>query len=179
MRLCLVSDTHRYRHELLTAVKAAQPLDVILHAGDETADAAWLAERVSWPVHAVAGNWDTATPEFPLERILQGFGPILLLTHGHRLRVKTDLAGLAERAVACGARIIVFGHTHTAAVVVEDGRIYINPGSLSAPRGRRERTFAMLDISEHGEHYLVSVAHYSAAGRLISDSLVTVLVGKD
>ncbi len=74
MRLCVVSDTHRHRHELLQAVKAVQPLTAVLHAGDETSDVKWLKERVDWPVLAVAGNWDRSTIDYPAERIISDFG---------------------------------------------------------------------------------------------------------
>ncbi|MDQ0188280.1 metallophosphoesterase [Alicyclobacillus cycloheptanicus] len=176
MRLCLVSDTHRFRHELLMAVKAAQPVDAVIHAGDETADAAWLAERVRWPVLGVAGNWDSASDHFPEERVLTSFGPVLLVTHGHRDRVKGGLADLRARADRTGAQIVVFGHTHRAMAVFEDGVLFVNPGSLSSPRGRRERTFALLEITANPTGYDVRVSHWTVTGHMISDSLLTAAI---
>lgn len=168
MRIFVVSDTHRHRHELLTAAKSAQPVDMILHGGDETADALWLAERTNWPVIGVAGNWDTASDEFPLERMLD-VGPRLLFTHGHRLRVKDGLQTLGQRAVQLGAAIVVFGHTHVATVVEQDGVVFLNPGSLAIPRGRRERTYALLEIAEERDHYRVDITHCELNGRVIAD----------
>ncbi|MCL6516587.1 metallophosphoesterase family protein [Alicyclobacillus sp.] len=173
MRLCLVSDTHRHRHELLTAVKSAQPLDAILHAGDETSDVQWLAERVDWPILAVSGNWDQPTPAFPLERVIADFGPVIYLTHGHHLRVKEGLAGLVARAQACAAQVAVFGHTHMAMASVQNGCLLVNPGSLSIPRGRRERTFALLEVepATSGQGFDVRVSHWTAAGDLTNTTL--------
>ncbi|QSO45941.1 metallophosphoesterase family protein [Alicyclobacillus mengziensis] len=168
MRLCVVSDSHRHRHELLRAVKNLQPLDAILHAGDETTDALWLMERVDWPVYAVAGNWDTVTPEFPLERVLD-FDIRILLTHGHKQRVKDGLGVLQQRAQELDSKVIVFGHTHKAYVTVENGRMYLNPGSLASPRGRRERTCALLEIEEDGKTGLVQVcaSHLTVQGDIL------------
>ncbi|MCL6593194.1 MAG: metallophosphoesterase [Alicyclobacillus sp.] len=177
MRLCLVSDTHRHRHELLTAVKSVQPLDAILHAGDETSDVEWLASRVDWPVFAVAGNWDAPSPQYPLERVLTEFGPPLLLTHGHMLHVKEGLHGLAERAQAVGARIVVYGHTHIAMAAAENGLVFVNPGSLATPRGGRQRTFALLEVAERTADtaYEVRVTHLTATGEATHATLHVVL----
>ncbi|WP_051662840.1 metallophosphoesterase family protein [Alicyclobacillus macrosporangiidus] len=173
MRLCVVSDTHRHRHELLTAVKSAQPLDAILHAGDETSDVEWLAERVDWPIYAVSGNWDRPTPTYPLERVITDFGPPVYLTHGHHLRVKEGLGGLVARAQACGAQVAVFGHTHIALAAMHSGCLLLNPGSLSTPRGRRERTFALLELepSTGRQGYDLRVSHWTAAGDMTNATL--------
>jgi uncharacterized protein len=173
MRLCVVSDTHRHRHELLMAVKCAQPLDAILHAGDETSDVSWLVERVNWPIHAVAGNWDTPTDVFPTEAVVDRYGPRIFLTHGHRHRVKEGLSMLAESARQHNAQIVVFGHTHASMAVMLDGIVFLNPGSLAEPRGRREKTFALLDIEEQEDegHFDVRVSHMTATGLIINSLL--------
>lgn len=178
MRLCLVSDTHRYRHELLMAAKATQPVAAILHAGDETSDAAWLAERIRDPIYTVAGNWDPVSVLTPYERTLTEFGPTLLLTHGHRVHVKRDLSALEARARVCGAEIVVFGHTHVPLLEVRNRRLFVNPGSLSTPRGRRERTFAVLEIANQENEFVVSASHWTAAGQVLSDTTVKMRVPK-
>lgn len=167
MRLCVVSDSHRHRHELLRAVKSVQPLDAILHAGDETSDATWLMERVDWPVYAVAGNWDSVTAVFPLERIID-CGVRVLLTHGHKHKVKESLQVLEERATEVDAQVVVFGHTHTAFIHVTGGRMFVNPGSLASPRGRRERTCALLDIHNANSGQVeVKAAHVTIHGDIV------------
>jgi uncharacterized protein len=178
MRLCIVSDTHRYRHELLSAVKSVPKIDAILHAGDEIEDVRWLAQRVDWPIYAVAGNWDAPSPEFPHDLFIDAFGPRILLTHGHRWKVKEGMSALAEQAKATGANIVVFGHTHTAVVLMFDGILFVNPGSLAAPRGRRERTFAVLDITpaESADSYRVQVSHYTSQGELTSGQLRVTMI---
>lgn len=168
MRICAVSDTHRYRHELLTAVKNAQPISVILHAGDETSDAKWLSERVNWPIFGVAGNWDTPSEKYPAEQSFD-FGLHILLVHGHRQRVKEGLTQLAQKSNETKANIVVYGHSHVAATTIINGVLLINPGSLASPRGRRERTFAIIDIDDLGDKYAVRVSHCLSTGQMVAD----------
>jgi uncharacterized protein len=176
MRLCIASDTHRHRHELLQAVKSTQPLTAVLHAGDETSDAFWLKERIDWPVWGVAGNWDAPTDEFPMDRQFRQFGPSIYLVHGHHYSVKNGLQRLAARAGAIGAQIVIFGHTHTALTAVESGILYVNPGSLAQPRGRTERTYAILDIESaaNGTGYEVRASHLTLQGETLADLMVRV-----
>ncbi len=173
MRICAVSDTHRHRHELLTAVKSTQPFFAILHAGDETSDAQWLSSRVDWPVYGVAGNWDTPTQVFPAEQLFN-FGIRILLVHGHRYSVKVSLSLLTQRAQEVGADVVVYGHSHVASTIITDGILHVNPGSLATPRGRRERTFAVIDIDESATRFLVRVSHCLLTGQTVAGLVHTV-----
>ncbi|RIV29189.1 YfcE family phosphodiesterase [Alicyclobacillaceae bacterium I2511] len=176
MRLCVVSDTHRHRHELLTAVKSIQPLDAILHAGDESSDAQWLSTRVNWPIYGVAGNWDLVSVEYPLERVLDG-GPRIFLTHGHMLKVKEGLDTLRQHAQDWGAQIAVYGHTHQANSIWDGNLLFLNPGSLSEPRGRRERTCALVEIFDNFAEnaWDISVTHVTIYGHIAGSVLKVVL----
>lgn len=179
LRICVVSDTHRDRYELMSAVVSAGALDAVLHAGDETSDAAWLSERIRCPVYAVAGNWDTPSPAYPDVLVLSQFGPTVLLTHGHRLQVKSGLTPLAQTALARGAQIAIYGHTHIAEISQVSGTLCINPGSLSQPRGRLERTYALLITEDADENYMVTVSHRTTVGELVFGTpLVVTLPGR-
>ncbi|QQE77032.1 metallophosphoesterase family protein [Alicyclobacillus sp. SO9] len=175
MRLCVVSDTHRHRHELLQAVKNSQPLDAVLHAGDETSDVDWLKEKVDWDVYGVAGNWDIAG-EYPEYMALTQYGPSIFLVHGHTFGVKDGVGSLLLQARSAGADIVVFGHTHQAVSLVRDGKLFLNPGSLSQPRGRTERTYAVLDIdlAEDGQAYDVRAQHFTLHGESLADLILRV-----
>ncbi|GEO25855.1 phosphoesterase [Alicyclobacillus acidoterrestris] len=168
MKLCIVSDTHLRTEELHAAALVAADADLILHAGDEVADAKWLTAYVDVPVIGVAGNWDTPTQEYPLERVVAADEPILLV-HGHRLGVKASLWPLVERAKAVGARVAVYGHTHIRYVGVEDSVLVVNPGSLAQPRGGNPATFARVDSTRtsSGIHYRVE--HWTTAGAVVSE----------
>ncbi|GGI96389.1 phosphoesterase [Alicyclobacillus cellulosilyticus] len=174
MNLCLVSDTHQQRMTLLRAVQAVQPVDAVLHAGDEVKDALWLRDHIRCPVYAVAGNWDSPGADHPLDRIVEWDGLRLYLTHGHRLGVKENPAEVVRRAKLHQVHVAVFGHTHMATVQHTEGILLINPGSLSLPRGRRERTFACLSARLHQAGWEAQVRFYTPEGHLVPELCLAV-----
>ena len=60
---------------------------------------------------------------------------------------------LAYRAEEVGADVVCFGHSHVIGVEKLNATLFINPGSLKSPRGRKEKTFVVLEII--GENYVV------------------------
>lgn len=170
MRICIVSDTHGQKDELLAAVQKSSPLDGILHAGDETADVQWLRTHVATPVLAVSGNWDRPTDEFPPELVIDQFGPRILLVHGHTFRVKEGYEGLLSRAREQNSNIAVYGHTHVAYLGTHHGLMVINPGSLAQPRRRREKTFALMEIERTGgnENFAINTSLLTLRGAAVS-----------
>ncbi|HET9599494.1 MAG TPA: metallophosphoesterase family protein [Anaeromyxobacteraceae bacterium] len=158
LRVGLVSDTHGLFEPRLARLLSG--CDLILHAGDVVrpsilADLARLA-----PVRAVRGNNDgdpafDALPEVA-HLDLAGRSTIVIHEIGSRAR----LALPARRAVARhAARIVVHGHSHRPAAALEDGVLFVNPGSagprrFSLPRaagllllGRREVEVRLHDVA--------------------------------
>lgn len=64
-------------------------------------------------------------------------GRLAYLSHGHRLN-DMDLAGY-------GAKIIMIGHVHRPILQVEQGIIFMCPGSIAVPRGGSDKTYAIID----------------------------------
>ena len=122
MKLCIFSDSHG-RAELVKKLPAA---DAYLFCGDGLGD----LENVPGPVYAVAGNcdWPGRAPD---QLLLELGGRRILLTHGHRYRVKFDLYRLYLAAREQQADLAVFGHTHLPTCREEDGVLMLNPGALS------------------------------------------------
>lgn len=145
MRIGLVSDTHGDRAAIEKAVKQAGPVDQWLHAGDHVRDAVYLRKLTGIPVHAVAGNCDAVETELP-EQFLTMEGCPIMLTHGHRYKVKHGLQELLWWACRYEAKVVVFGHTHNALIKREGDLLIINPGSPAFPRGGGSPSFGLLDI---------------------------------
>lgn len=61
--------------------------------------------------------------------------------------IVTHLPGSLRTA---GKTIRINGHTHEPRVVEKNGSIFINPGSVSLPRGSRQASVAKLIISAPG-----------------------------
>ena len=131
-RVGVVSDTHGLvRPGLLRGLAG---VDAILHAGDVGGDAVLEALRALAPVHAVRGNTDG--PGLPERLELTLFGWAFGLEHGHLVPARDRARRLAERMP--GARVVVYGHTHVAALETLEvgGRAVtaLNPGACGPRR---------------------------------------------
>ena len=107
----------------------AEESDYVFFLGDGAARMGDLALHKGF--FAVKGNCDYLP--LPEETVTEVEGVKILLTHGHRYGVKTDLLSLALRAEELGCRLVFFGHTHTAEIVEHGAVTLVNPGSLTHP----------------------------------------------
>lgn len=117
------------------AIDAHSP-DQVIHLGDLVRD----AEEVAWaypklPVCMVPGNCD-GWSTLPAKKQIALGGRSLLLSHGHLWGVKRGYEGAVADARACGADILLFGHTHQALCrQLEDGLWMLNPGASRTSYG--------------------------------------------
>lgn len=93
----------------------------------------------------VQGNCDYED-KFPTETTQEIADKKIFLTHGHLYGVKSSLNNLLYKAKEVGANIACFGHSHFLGMEVVDDVLFINPGSLRLPRGRKEQTYVILTI---------------------------------
>lgn len=129
MRVLVISDSHGNYAHAFRAHQLAGPVDHIVHLGDGCEDARLMEEVLEVPVHRVAGNCDLDR-HVPAELTLE-FGECrILLTHGYRQQVKSGLTQLIHRGMQTGASVVLYGHTHRAAVESADGMLLVNPGAL-------------------------------------------------
>ncbi|MEI8257537.1 MAG: metallophosphoesterase family protein, partial [Deltaproteobacteria bacterium] len=163
LRLAVVADTHSTPHAAVMGHLAALRPDAILLAGDigalsVCADLARIA-----PLYAVRGNIDARSPELPDALVLEiadGEQPVtlrLLLVHiaVNGLTVRPDAA---RRARACGASVVVCGHSHVPFLTRDRGLTLFNPGSIGPRRFRLPIVFGTLTVERAG----VRFAHFDA-----------------
>lgn len=82
-------------------------------------------------LHIVKGNCDYISA--PEEEVIEIDKVKVLITHGHKYHVKSDLIYLLYRAKELGCKLVFYGHTHFASIEEQDGITLINPGSLQYP----------------------------------------------
>jgi len=146
LRIAVVSDTHGHLGAVQKVLGAAGPFDMLLHAGDHYQDGLRLGQALGIAVKAVVGNCDLGVAG-PEEELLRVWDRRILLTHGHRYRVKRTMKLLQYRALQVGADVVIFGHTHLPVKLLDGGTLFLNPGSPVWPEGRdRRRTWATLDL---------------------------------
>ena len=139
IRIGLISDTHNLlRPEARVALKG---VDRIIHAGD-ICDAAVLRElEAIAPVTAVRGNndrgaWAQALQE--RQRIEIG-GVAIYVVH--------DLHDLDIVPESSGVKVVITGHSHRPLMKMENGVLYINPGSAGPRRFKLPISIGFLEIA--------------------------------
>jgi putative phosphoesterase len=157
--LGVVADTHSLPNAAGLRHLAALRPDAILHAGDigtateGSPDVLDLLTAIA-PVHAVRGNIDTRAPDLPDFRLIDlgasdtGAPKLrLLLTHialsGPRL-----IAEVGQLATACGASLVVCGHSHVPFLGQDRGLVVFNPGSIGPRRFRLPILFGVIEVTE-------------------------------
>ncbi|MCM2359287.1 MAG: metallophosphoesterase [Geobacteraceae bacterium] len=144
MKLLILSDSHGNYPLALSAVEKAGRVDQIIHLGDEIEDARIIELITGRRLIKVPGNCDPDAGE-PRELSVTFGGRNLFLTHGDLYQVKSGLASLRKKAAETGAAIVLYGHTHLAAIEEIDGVLFINPGCLGARC--RSASYALLTIA--------------------------------
>lgn len=146
MKILAISDNHGDRQILQTVFEAYRSqVDAIFHCGDSemTKD-----DPLFKGVNVVKGNNDFG-PDFPNELQLKVADTKIFMTHGHLYDVSMSLTRLDLKAREIGASVVLFGHTHQLAAEMSQGRLYVNPGSISLPRGEYASiggTFAIIEV---------------------------------
>lgn len=153
--IVVMSDSHGDR-EIVQAIKEhwQDKADLIFHNGDselEVDDSVWHGIQV------VAGNMDFLAG-YPDQQRVELDGYKIIQTHGHLQNINFTMDKLAYWAQEEEASICLYGHLHVPAAYQEDGILYVNPGSVSQPRGQiLERLYAVLSL--HGQQ--VRIDYYT------------------
>jgi putative phosphoesterase len=164
VKLLVVSDTHGMSREVAKVV-SRHPVEAVFHCGD------FCTDRSQPPFQRmllVRGNCDTDRT-VPEERESVQGGLRIFQTHGHLYGVKQSILRLKYRAGEVGANVVLFGHSHVPTCVEDDGILFLNPGSLSSPRGYTVPTYAVLtQIGETEDEVGVEVLFHSLQGEPLS-----------
>ena len=140
----------------------------ILFLGDGLRDLRVFEEHPTWrdiPVYAVAGNcdcfFDFTSAREPNCRLLPVGTHRIFMTHGHLYGVNGGVTAAAHNALAQGADVLLYGHTHIAAesyqtlhVRDEQGQytektlLVANPGSIGEPRDGGGYRFGVLTLTD-------------------------------
>ena len=159
-RMGVIADTHGDIEAWESATRIWGPVDLVVHAGDVLKG--WKSRPLPWrggkkafaeilnasetPILITRGNCDEEEDESLLKwPVAEPFlflwwqGRLILAGHG------TDFSEIREKGLACGADLVITGHTHVGSLVREGKTIFLNPGSASLPMGRDPASVALLD----------------------------------
>lgn len=144
--IIIMSDSHGDR-AIVEAIKARYEgqVDAIFHNGDSelpSDDPVWSG------IHVVRGNCDYDSG-YPDSNTVELDGLTLAQTHGHLQQINFTWQYLDLFAEEKGARICLYGHLHRPTAWENEGTLFINPGSVSQPRGEvQERLYARVTLDE-------------------------------
>jgi putative phosphoesterase len=150
IRVGVVADTHcpEFLDELPPALlEGLTGVDLILHAGDISAQATLDRLAQIAPVEAVRGDHDPSLAELPWSREVDVAGRRIAIVHGNRSRLIEEPVtllgtlslgllwpdlGLARQLARRfpKADLVVYGHTHRARTDLIGSRLVFNPGAV-------------------------------------------------
>ena len=146
MKLFVISDTHGSTGKALDVYSSLGPIDLIVHLGDVERDARRIAELTGKDVVSVRGNNEASHAKEDFRILETEFGN-LLLTHGHKQKVKLGLQSLLYKAEELGCKAALFGHTHVPVYIEANGVFLLNPGSLTFPSGGSQGSYALVETA--------------------------------
>ena len=149
-KILVVSDTHRRIKPVIDVMNQIKDINHIFHLGDMVEDAKEIKAQVQVPVDYVAGNCDFWESDEKLDKKVEILGKNFLLTHGHTYDVKYSIHKLREKLEKENWDAIFFGHTHEPFLEKNEGKIIMNPGSISMPRGGHKAGFGIIKIDDKG-----------------------------
>lgn len=142
MKIIVMSDSHGD----VTAIQkiGALQADAHFHCGDSELP---FTTDVFGNMHKVRGNCDRDF-EFPDEVIVTIGDKKVFMVHGHLHSVKNSLMSMSYEAQEKGAKLAFFGHSHLYGAEMQDGILFVNPGSTLLPRGGNRATYAVIEWDE-------------------------------
>ena len=151
MKILVFSDSHgdtKLMYEILDLL--SDKIQMVLFSGDnidDIIDYTYIFDGI--PVHYAAGNCETRYFE-PMDKEIEVWGKKIFITHGHKYSIKSGHDVIVSEAKARGADICVYGHSHSPEIFEEQGIFFMNPGSISLPRGiSNYPTYGIIDIDEN------------------------------
>ncbi|MGE7688109.1 metallophosphoesterase [Lysinibacillus sp. NPDC097214] len=144
MQILVMSDTHGDSN-VIEKVRGFYPhVDAVIHCGDSELP---FSHKALEGMKKVRGNCDI-DKAFPDEEVFDLEDATIFVTHGHLFNVKTSILSLSYRAKEVNAQIACFGHSHILGAEMIDDVLFLNPGSLLKPRGRKEKSFALVEVED-------------------------------
>ncbi|MGC8719645.1 MAG: metallophosphoesterase family protein [Thermodesulforhabdaceae bacterium] len=149
MKIAVISDTHlsdvTQEFEQICQ-QYFKNVDLVIHLGDWT-DVKVLNYLSQFPLLGVSGNSDgePIRSVLPAKRVVRIHGYRIGMTHGWG--APFDLVPRLRKEFR-EVDVILFGHSHVPFQMMENGTLWLNPGSVFYGRGNIERSFALLYLED-------------------------------
>ncbi len=146
-RIIVFSDSHGRTAQMADILRQIPQVDYVLFLGDCLRDIYEIEKEFPEILfHYVPGNNDFYSPVSE-EQIVEIDGVRIFMAHGHQYRVKTSSTTFLYRTEELKCRVGLFGHTHQAFLLQQDGMTFMNPGSISLPY-RGQQSYGILELEK-------------------------------
>lgn len=173
MKILAIGDTHGHLEMVRDIWPKLKDIDLVIHTGDNYADAVKLRKELDVPFVSVKGNCDGC---YSSDRCSPSGGDFavaetefgrLLVTHGHCEHVNYAYDNLIYKALENDCAAVIFGHTHNALVAEQTVPLnpahstvwLVNPGSLPFPRDGSGGSYAVIKTGE--TFFTASIVYYN------------------
>ena len=147
MKTIIVSDIHGGYDNLLKMLENEKEFDLLLILGDilfgygygDYKGVASILNSINTKIIAVRGNCDNMHLDlldfnYDNPYILTSIdNRLIFMTHGHLYNT--------HNIPTSNFDVYIQGHTHIPKMEIIDGKLYLNPGSLSFPRGMSKKSY--------------------------------------
>lgn len=138
MKVIVTSDIHHNKQNL-EYIKNNYQYDLFLDAGDSCLSKVDLGDILT-----VKGNCDLFNyPKFRVIELNDKYK--VYITHGNHDNMNT----LKYKALENGCNVVITGHTHIPLYTNDEEIIFLNPGSVSRPRGGSKPSFLILEVDDN------------------------------
>lgn len=159
MRIGVISDTHVRRISELPAslINSLKGMDMVVHLGDfHSADLVNDLKEIT-SFRGVAGNHDAHIPGLPEKDLVEVGNKRIGIIHGHgcvfpfgfKWGLMTQFDGKIDA--------ILYGHTHSARNVIEEGILFFNPGSVIGRFPAMHRSYGILTVGEEISSEIITI----------------------
>lgn len=133
----VISDTHGLLRPEVERVIAS--CDVVIHAGDFDNQMLYHKLNIRQPLYAVKGNNDGYwAGQLPLVQRFELSGVKFIMAHE-----RSDIPKTLEQE-----QVVIYGHSHMYDQQMEEGRLWLNPGSCGYKRFTLPLSLAVLTLQE-------------------------------
>ena len=152
MNILVFSDSHGYLENMKNVlIQYKKDVNYVIHLGDYVQDVLEIKSSfTNYNFINISGNGDFKK-NLPSEKFFSLYNKNFFITHGHNYNVKYNLVRLSYSAEEKNADICLFGHTHIPMTACLNNILYMNPGSISQPRGENSYTYGIIKISKDGD----------------------------
>jgi hypothetical protein len=144
MKVVVFSDVHGVKMVVDKIVELNPDADYILSLGDSELQEDYLRTH---DIICVRGNYPR-DPGFLYDSNITIEGKKIFFTHGHKYKVGRSIVKLVKLAINKEYDIVLYGHTHIAALDVENGITFANPGSCAKSRTLLPPTYLIITIEK-------------------------------